>query len=94
MRNSGLLVPSFTAGAVGIVAFPFTLGTVDSPLALRLVSLWPVAVLVLGLAFFFRPVVARPRLNLSLPRQLRRKRKGEEGQDGGQDEGQAQGVDS
>lgn len=54
MREPALLVPSFVVGGLGVILLPFTLGVVANPVLRRVVWVWPL-LLMLGLAFFFRP---------------------------------------
>ena len=55
MRDSGLLPPAFAIGGVGVVAFPFTLGAVENQAILRVARFWPLLILFMLAAFFFRP---------------------------------------
>jgi hypothetical protein len=55
MREPALLVPSFVVGGLGVILLPFTLGVVANPVLRRVVWVWPLLLLMLGLAFFFRP---------------------------------------
>ena len=64
MRDQTLLVPAFAAGGVGVIALPFILGAVGNTFLNQAVRLWPVLVVILGLAFLFRPArrVDEPRV--------------------------------
>lgn len=61
LTDASLLGPAYVIGGFGLVAFPFTLGAIASPVLVGVARFWPV-LLVLSLgAFFLRPSARRGR---------------------------------
>ena len=54
MRDEELLIPAYLFGGLGLLALPFTLGVIRSPVFSQVIRLWPLAILLVGLAIFLR----------------------------------------
>jgi len=54
MREEDLLIPAYLFGGIGLLALPFTLGVIRSPVFGQMLRLWPLAILLVGLAVFLR----------------------------------------
>jgi hypothetical protein len=54
MREENLLIPAYLFGGLGLLALPFTLGIIRNPVFSQVLRLWPLAILLLGLAVFLR----------------------------------------
>lgn len=55
MRQQALLIPAFSVGGLGIFALPFTLGVIRGTVFSQVVQLWPLLLLLIGLALLVRP---------------------------------------
>jgi len=54
MWEENLLIPAYLFGGMGLLALPFTLGVIRSPVFSQVLRLWPLAILLVGLAVFLR----------------------------------------
>ncbi|NDJ52360.1 MAG: hypothetical protein GYB68_04635 [Chloroflexi bacterium] len=54
MQPPSLLIPTYLLGGIGLIAFPITLGIVTRPSIVHVVEFWPLAALLLAIAFFTR----------------------------------------
>lgn len=54
MQDDTLLVPAYLIGGAGLLALPFTLEVIRSPVFQQMLRLWPLAILLAGLAIFLR----------------------------------------
>ena len=55
MRQEALLVPTFITGGAGVLALPFTLGVIRGAVFNQAVRLWPLLLLLVGLAILIKP---------------------------------------
>ena len=54
MQDQGVLVPAFISGGVGLIALPITLGVVGGRMFSQAIRLWPLLLILIGLALFLR----------------------------------------
>ena len=55
MRQQTLLIPVFVTGGTGIIALPITLGVVSGSAFNQVIQLWPLLLLLIGLALLIKP---------------------------------------
>lgn len=55
MREQALLIPTYIIGGIGLFTLPFTLGVFRGAIFSQMLRLWPLPLILIALAIFFRP---------------------------------------